>query len=184
MKDIGELLRETDPLRFESGSWTEQQKLQRQVLLRAASTAGIETPPRSEVPIFAIVAIALAALVSWIGTQSLFVLVGTLAVGRSQAQQEPYKVGEQGVTSPKLTYKVDPQYTKEARDARIEGTVILQAVVGKSGTVEQLSLEKGIDPGLDKNAMSAVKQWQFEPGRKEGQPVPVKATIEVSFKLP
>ena len=77
MKDIGELLRETDPLRFESNS---EQKLQRQALLRVASITGVEALPRSRVSAFAIMAIVLVALVSWIGVQSLFINVVQAAV--------------------------------------------------------------------------------------------------------
>ena len=109
----------------------------------------------------------------------------TLALVASLAalQQEPYKVGDPGVVPPRLISKVDPDYTTEARAAKIQGTVVIAVVVGRSGHVEDISITQSLDPGLDANAITAVRQWGFEPGTRDGEPVAVRATIEVTFRL-
>jgi TonB family protein len=98
------------------------------------------------------------------------------------AQDKPYRVGD-GVTPPKLIEKTEPQYTQQAKDAGIEGSVQMSAVISKEGVAEEIKVVKGLDPGLDKNAIAAVQQWKFEPGTKDGKPVRVIATIEVNFRL-
>ena len=93
-----------------------------------------------------------------------------------------YKVGGD-VSSPKVVSKVDPEYTKEARDAKIEGTVVVQTEIHTDGRAHNTRVVRSLDPGLDHNAIDAISQWQFEPGKKDGQPVAVQATIEVNYKL-
>jgi TonB family protein len=93
-----------------------------------------------------------------------------------------YKVAD-GITPPKLLKKVEPKYTPEAKDARIEGAVVLKVVVTAEGKADNIEVVKGLDPGLDQNAMDAVAQWVFQPGTKDGQPVNVAATIEINFRI-
>jgi TonB family protein len=92
------------------------------------------------------------------------------------------KVGD-GVTAPKLLYKVEPSYTEEARDAKYQGTCLLYIVVGTDGAAHDISVVRSLGLGLDEMAVEAVSQWKFQPGMKDGQPVNVKATIEVNFRL-
>ena len=98
------------------------------------------------------------------------------------AFQEPYKPGG-GVTTPKVSTRVDPQYTQEAKAAKIEGSVTLKVVVDRNGVPRDIEVVKPLDSGLDANAITAVSQWRFEPGTKDGQAVDVQATIEVNFRL-
>jgi len=106
------------------------------------------------------------------------------ASGRPLALQEEPAVKAGGdVSPPTLVYKTEPQYTEEAREAGIEGTVILLIEIGRDGAVEQVTVKKSLDSGLDLNAAQAVRQWKFEPGRKAGKPVRVRATVEVNFRL-
>ncbi len=112
----------------------------------------------------------------------LSLLLLTIIFLPALAQDKPYRVGD-GITPPKLIDKVEPQYTQEARDARIEGVVQMSAVISKEGVPEEIKVVKGLEPGLDKNAIAALQQWRFEPGAKEGKPVRVIATIEVNFRL-
>lgn len=93
-----------------------------------------------------------------------------------------YKIGD-GVSSPKVISKVDPDYTKEARDAKIEGTVVLETEIHTDGRAHNTRVVRSLYPGLDHNAIDAISQWKFEPGKKDGQPVAVRATIEVNYKL-
>jgi protein TonB len=88
-------------------------------------------------------------------------------------------------TTPKLVKEVKPEYTPEARAAKIQGTVLLETVVLADGTVGNVKVFRSLDAkfGLDQQAVIAVKQWLFTPGMKDGQAVPVTVSIEVSFNL-
>ena len=100
----------------------------------------------------------------------------------ASAQEKIYKIGGD-VKAPKLIYKVEPKYTQEAREAKIEGSVALTVVVTAQGVANEIHVKKSLDPGLDDNAVEAVSKWRFEPGTKAGQPVAVMAIIEVNFRL-
>ena len=92
------------------------------------------------------------------------------------------KIGP-GMTPPKLVHKVEPQYTEDARDRKIAGTVVLTLEVDKEGNPDKVAVERGLDSGLDWMAVTAVRQWRFAPAVKDGEPIRVFAHIEVNFKL-
>ena len=79
--------------------------------------------------------------------------------------------------------KVEPLYTEEARRARLEGVVILEAIVTKDGTVDAIHVVQGLAFGLTDSAMDALKQWKFSPGKKDGQDVDVALSIAINFRL-
>jgi len=93
-----------------------------------------------------------------------------------------FRVGG-GVSQPAVVYKVDPEYSEEARKAKYSGTVLLQLVVGIDGKANSIKVVKGVGLGLDEKDIEAVQKWKFTPGKKNGQPVPVYATVEVNFRL-
>src|SRR5277367_5275543 len=108
-----------------------------------------------------------------------------LAAGVALCQQTSdtvIKMGP-GMTPPKVLQKTDPEYTKDAKAAKIEGTVLLSVVVGSDGVARDIQVTRSLDPGLDNKAMAAVQNWKFQPAVKDGQSVSVKATIEVNFRL-
>jgi TonB family protein len=98
------------------------------------------------------------------------------------AQGKVYKVGGD-VTAPRILSKVEPEYTPEAKDAKIEGAVKLQAEVTPAGIAENIRVITSLDAGLDANAVTAVSNWRFQPGIRNGEPVTVAVTIEVNFHL-
>jgi TonB family protein len=87
------------------------------------------------------------------------------------------------VTAPAVQHKVAPDYTKEARRAHIEGTVILYGEVAPDGKAKNIRVVRSLDQGLDEKAIEAVRKWKFRPGMKDGTPVTVAATFEVNFRL-
>ena len=87
-----------------------------------------------------------------------------------------------GVAQGQLTHQVTPQYPVTARQQRVEGTVVLQAVIGKDGSVQKLSVVSGPSM-LTKAAMEAVKQWRYRPFALNGEPVEADTQINVNFKL-
>ncbi len=93
-----------------------------------------------------------------------------------------YKIGGD-VSQPQLVKKVEPSYSELARVAQFQGSVGLSIVVGTDGTPQNIQVVKPLGFGLDEKAVEAVSQWQFKPGTKAGQPVPVFANIEVNFRL-
>ena len=105
-----------------------------------------------------------------------------LAPSESPQTEKVYRLGA-GITSPKPTKRVDPEFSEEARRDKVQGIVILSLVVGVDGIPRDITVKRSLGHGLDEKAMEAVKQWIFEPGRKDGQPVPVRVMMEVSFKL-
>jgi TonB family protein len=98
----------------------------------------------------------------------------------------PYRLGTTaagGITNPSVIYRVEPQYSEDARKARYQGTVTLEAIVHKDGTVEIVRVVRPVGYGLDENAQRALRQWKFKPAMKNGQPVDVVLNVEVNFNL-
>jgi TonB family protein len=88
-----------------------------------------------------------------------------------------------GVTAPTLISKVEPKYSEEARQAGLEGAVLLRVEISPDGKATNMRVIRPLGLGLEEKAMEAVALWQFRPGRKDGQPVTVEAQIEVNFRL-
>jgi TonB family protein len=93
-----------------------------------------------------------------------------------------FRVGG-GVTAPALLFKVEPEYSEEARKAKYQGTVVLYVEVDPSGKARNLRVLRSLGLGLDEKAIEAVNKWKFKPGYKDGKAVTVAATIEVNFRL-
>jgi protein TonB len=91
------------------------------------------------------------------------------------------RVGGQ-VEAAKLIYGPTPQYPPLAKMARIQGTVKLQAVIAKDGTIKDLTVISG-HPLLVPSALAAVRQWRYQPTLLNGQPVEVETEIDVNFTL-
>jgi len=87
------------------------------------------------------------------------------------------------VSSPVLISKVEPEYSEEARKAKYSGTVLLSVVVDEKGVPQDIHVVRPLGLGLDEKAIEAVQRWRFRPGVRNGKPVRVRATIEVSFRL-
>jgi len=87
-----------------------------------------------------------------------------------------------GVSQGLLIKKVQPNYPPLARQARIQGTVLLQAEISKDGTIENLRLISG-HPMLAPAAIEAVKQWRYKPYMLNGEPVAVETQVQVNFTL-
>ena len=102
--------------------------------------------------------------------------------GGAGGGSDPFSVGG-GVSSPVLISQVSPDYSDDARKARIEGTVELLIVVRADGSVQFDSVTKSLGFGLDQNAIEAVKKWKFRPSRRNGQPVPVWMGVTVNFSI-
>jgi len=109
------------------------------------------------------------------------VLLATTIAAQGEAVYTP---GD-GITLPVVVKRVKPNYTTEAMQQRIEGTVTLDTVVKSDGSVGDVSVAQSLDSvyGLDNEAVKAVKQFEFKPGMKDGKPVAVRVKIAVTFTL-
>ena len=89
----------------------------------------------------------------------------------------------QGVTQGMKVHDVTPQYPQMAKIARVQGPVVLAAVIGKDGTIQGLRVVSSASPLLNQAALEAVKQWRYRPYILNGEPVEVDTTITVNFTL-
>jgi len=88
-----------------------------------------------------------------------------------------------GVTAPEVIHQVDPDFTQEARAARLQGEVAIQLIVDTAGNPEDLQVVRHLGMGLDQKALDAVRQYRFRPAMYHGRPVPVRLVVEVNFRL-
>ena len=86
------------------------------------------------------------------------------------------------VVAPTKIHDVSPEYPRMARDAKIQGIVIIQATIGADGSVVDAEVLRPV-PFLSQAALDAVRQWRFTPPRLNGQPIAVIMTVTVNFKL-
>jgi protein TonB len=103
--------------------------------------------------------------------------------GGLPAVEDPPVYIERGIESPVLIQKVEPPYPKLALITRKQGIVVLQAIITKTGTVENVTILRSADPLLDQAAMAAVKRWIYRPATIHGRPIKVYFTVTVKFHL-
>ena len=87
------------------------------------------------------------------------------------------------VQPPEKLQAPQPQYTEIARKARVQGVVIVQAIIDKQGNVTNVKVLKGLSMGLDDEAVKAIKKWKFKPATLNGKPVDVYYNLTVNFRL-
>ena len=87
------------------------------------------------------------------------------------------------LTGPVPIYNPDPEFSEQARKAKLQGQVILEVVVDTDGRAHEIRVRNGLGLGLDEKAIEAVQTWKFRPGRRNGKAIPVAATIYINFRL-
>jgi periplasmic protein TonB len=95
-----------------------------------------------------------------------------------------YDIGS-GVTPPVAIFQPKPRYTADAMRAKVQGLVVMSAVVMPDGSVTDIQVVRSLDQsfGLDEEAKRTAAQWRFRPGTRLGEPVPVRIKIELEFNL-
>jgi protein TonB len=87
------------------------------------------------------------------------------------------------LTGPVPLRKVDPRYPNSMIDARVEGEVVLYAVIRRDGSVDSIQVVRGLEPELDQNAMEALARWKFRPAERRGAPVELEAIVHIPFHM-
>jgi protein TonB len=116
--------------------------------------------------------------------KTLHVLIVLAAIVTVTRAQEVYTPGD-GVSLPTVVTQAKAEYTQEAMDAHIEGTVGLETVVLSDGKIGDVKVTRSLDPtyGLDQQAVKSMKLWEFKPGQKDGKPVAVRVNVQINFTL-
>lgn len=84
---------------------------------------------------------------------------------------------------PKVIFSLGPDHSDKARKKKAHGTVILEATVGTDGHTHDIRVVQPLGYRLSEQAAKALREWKFQPGAKDGQPVPVAVQIEMDFHL-
>lgn len=87
------------------------------------------------------------------------------------------------VRAPVLVKKVEPEYPEAARKARMEGQVVVEAILTDRGELTEIRVARPLNPLLDASAIAAFRQWQYQPATLDGKPVRVYVTATVTFSL-
>lgn len=88
-----------------------------------------------------------------------------------------------GVSAPQLIFQVEPEFSEEARKAKVAGNVLVTLVVDTNGKPQRVRVLRGIGMGLDEKAIEAVRQYRFKPAMAGGTPVMVEVNIDVNFQI-
>ncbi len=125
----------------------------------------------------------LGAAAIGVAVLTALLVFGPLSALAPQLQKaRVYRVGV-GISPPSVLSKVDPEYSHSARTGKVHGPVLLSIVVGADGQAHDIRVVRSLEPGLDANAIAAVRKWKFRPAKKDGESVDVRATIEVNYRL-
>jgi TonB family protein len=95
----------------------------------------------------------------------------------------PYHHDTGVLSGPAPEVKVDPKYPQTLIKERVDGEVVLYAIIRKDGTVDSIQIIRSLDPQLDKNSMDALARWVFRPATREGKPVDCEAVIHIPFRF-
>jgi TonB family protein len=93
----------------------------------------------------------------------------------------PYIKPKGELTGLELVRKVDPKYPPDLIKERVDGEVVLYAIIRKNGTVDSIQVVHSIDSQLDRYAMEALSRWEFRPALRDGQPVDLEAIVHIPF---
>jgi TonB family protein len=89
----------------------------------------------------------------------------------------------EGDRKARVIYRVEPEYTPDAREKKIEGTVVLTLTIDHEGLPQNIQVKKSLYPSLDQSAIEAARKMRFEPAIKNGQPVSMFISVEFNFAI-
>ena len=86
-------------------------------------------------------------------------------------------------TEPRVTKRVEPEYPAEEKEKGTEGRVVIEAQIFADGSIEIIRVVRSLGQVMDKSAIEALEQWEFEPGTVDGEPIDRRVRIDVNFSL-
>ncbi len=108
---------------------------------------------------------------------------GSWVLRFSELADRKLGVNEPDLTAPVAIRKVDPVYDPQALREKVEGFVLLYAVIHQDGKVDSVRVVKGLNSQLDENAMNALRRWEFQPATRNGVPVALEAVVQIPFSV-
>ena len=87
------------------------------------------------------------------------------------------------MSAPVLVFSVEPEFSEQARKAKVSGNVLVNLWVDEKGNPSHVRVLRGIGLGLDEKAVEAVKQYKFKPALENGRPVLVELNVDVTFQI-
>jgi TonB family protein len=112
----------------------------------------------------------------------IFIIFACFSAVNNAQSPQVFRAGED-VMPPRVIERTAPEYTDEARQAKLEGAVGLRLIVNPEGVPEDIYVMHSLGFGLDKEALDAVRNWRFAPGMKDGKTVAVLTSVDVPFHL-
>lgn len=100
----------------------------------------------------------------------------------ANGKEIPNSAGLDGIEGPEPMRKVDPKYPPEYVSARVQGDVVLYAIIRRDGSVDSIEVVRSLDPQLDQNAMEALSRWKFRAAERAGHPVELAAIVRIPFR--
>lgn len=97
--------------------------------------------------------------------------------------EHAFRVDGKTVIAPEATFTPEPSYTQIAKDRRLQGSVVIDAIIDDTGKVLRPQIIRPLGMGLDEKAIEAIQTWRFKPGTRKGQPVMVEMGVEIDFNL-
>ncbi len=120
---------------------------------------------------YTLLLIALVAAGSGLGQQ-------TAPTPQQQKEQQPITIKKgDGISPPRVISAPNPKMPPKG----VYGTVVIQGVVGTDGRFYESKVKRSLSPENDASALEAIKEWKFEPAKKDGTPVAARITVEVAF---
>jgi periplasmic protein TonB len=107
----------------------------------------------------------------------------TATKNAGSGDQKEFVSGKDGTTIPSCYYMPHPPYTKEARDAKFQGTVLVQGIVTFDERLTSLRIVKSPGLGLSESVLTTLKKWKCKPATHDGKPVAALVSIEITFRL-
>lgn len=113
-----------------------------------------------------------------------FAITASVLLAQTNSGHGGGSAGISANSHPWAIQRSEPEYTKEALDAKLEGYVVLAATITVDGAAAEISVVKGLGLGLNEKAIECLQRWRFTPAMRNGERTPVKARVEIRFKLP
>ena len=109
---------------------------------------------------------------------------GSWVLNFAELQERNSASAPNNLSAPLAVRKVDPKYPTSLVTARVEGEVVLYAIIRSDGSVDSIQVLKSLDPELDRNAIEAFARWRFSPATRDGSPIDLEAVVHIPFRIP